>query len=899
MNNVKYLKNAYSTTGTIFVDTTLEAILKHCLTLPPNGVKNHYGSLFIYSSNQLGVHLNEEHSTGIILVDIDYIDKQTAESIYNNFELLAEYWPSLLAIQFSASYYINPNKNGLHIYVKSEQLDFDEYKKQSQICLAIFAQLVYKYLNIDLLENNTEDKKVLDLHNTNLYQRFNLFYSTFKYNDYAVEFSLDMIDFDQLEKLATKYELTLDNEITKTITPTLNNTSIGYIPKKMKIDRNLHIGNYSGNDIRFRISIIADKLFNDNAKMFCDKFFYYENNKSIYTHYPSGNTINPLIYKWLVKNGYIVESSQNFIENWLDEYSEVIVREIKNNKYLEIVAPTGCGKTTFINNFLARYFNAVVIVPFNVTNKLYDNLFEVNASFNGVIPKSKPIVMIWDQAIKHWHEIRDRMIIIDEAHTLFFDRNYRDSAIKLIANLKESDLHVCFVTATPAGESELFNMKQIQFFKRRDIIQLNIKASCNIEWSQYNYIKKCLDNNWYDKIVLLDDVSAKKIYEQFVINGYAEEISYIRSSTKETKDFISLRENEMLDKKLTICTCVAFNGLNFKNENEKILVVGSIQQGITTSCEIIQQIGRIRNSKVSGLYFYNPEKIYFEDIDNKETRAQEYNSIVVNGCPDSFLIYNRKYLNTNYVEALRNIQEYQLKHSTIDVIITELGTTGYIQGHVEDKLKSNDIVRMTLALKRQESNEIKDDIINDRFLTKEYSKEYQKKWATDINYMISNPCYSGITIDTFKSMFDKGHKNKLVETAINNIKDIIRYVTVDEVEYQNAIKNINLYASMLSSEIDKKKYLSNMKRVKEIRSKYTDKIHLNDSVIVLDDILEDVIKMEAENQQKGMEGSKKGKRIRDLQTGKVYDSKDACARDIGKSNAYISKYKDRFILIDE
>ena len=893
MNQIKYLNNAYAKSGTAFSDTTLEAVLKHCETLPKYGKKNDFGSIFIYDSVQLGVHPEYETSTGLILIDIDYIDKLTAETIYNNFGILFNIWPSLLAIQYSSSYYINPKKNGLHIYVKSRKIDKEEYHKQSQICLAIFAQLVDKILHIDLQSMGSEEKPVLDFHNTNIYQRFNLFYSTFKYNNDAIEFDLNVVKFDDLEQLIIKYNLKLDNEIKKAISPTVNNVSIG-TGNRLKIDRYLHIGNYKGNDIRFRISIIADKLFGDNAKSFCDRFFYYDNNKSIYVHYPAGNTINPLIYKWLIKNNYIIEKEQNKIENWLDEYSQSIIHEISHNRRLEIVAPTGTGKTTFINNYLAHHFNSVVIVPFNVTNKLYNHLFEVNSTYAGAIPTNKPIVMVWDQAIKHWQEIKDRHFIIDEAHTLFFDRTYRDAAIKLILKLKEDDAWTTFITATPAGESDIFEMKQIHYYKDRSIVRLNIKATKSIEWSQYNYIKKCLDNNWYDKIVLLDDISAKKLYEQFVINGYATDICYIRSSTKESKDFIDLRTNELLKKRLTICTCVAFNGLNFRNEGENILVIGSIQQGETTSCEIIQQIGRIRNSNVTGIYLYDPEKMIINDIDARKEKAQEFNQLMINGVPDTFLSYDRRYLNENYINALKEIQEYQINHSNLSTIIAELGATGYITGKFEDECTDKEMIKMTLAIKRQESDEMKDDIINNRFLAKEYESEYQQKWARDINYMISNNFYSGITIDTFIDLFSKGTKNKLVETVIGTLKDIIRYVQVDEQEFNKTIKNISLYASMLTSPIDKKKFISNMKHIRQLREKYIDKIKFNNGTLDLFEVVADVIAMEAENQLKE---KKRMKKIKDLETGKIYDSANDCAKDIGKSKAYISKYKNRFIKI--
>lgn len=909
MNNIKFVKNSYSTTGTIFTDTTIEAILMHCTELPKNGKKGAYGSIFIYDSTALGMRDENTNSVGIILVDFDHLTKQQCETIYDNFDELSYYFPSLLAIQYSSGYYIKENEGGLHIYVKSEQLDANTYKQEGQIVNAIIAQLIENITKINICELNNKrikngEEPIIDLHNTNITQRFHLFYSTFKYNNDYIPFNMDMIKLDELDKLVKKYDINLSNDMDPNVisfSPYLNNCIFGKDHKKIKVDRYLKIGKYSGNDIRFRISIIADLHFKENAKAFCDKYFYYENNKSIYTYYNNANKYSDvLILKWLKDNSYIEESKKNFIKNWISEYSNEIKMFISKNNKCEIEAPTGSGKTTFINNELAQYLNAVVIVPFNVTNKLYDNLFEVNSNYVGELPKNKPIVMIWDQAVKHWEKIKDRHIIVDEAHTLFFDRNYRDAAIKLILKLKEDNVKVTFISATPAGEKELFNMPTLKYYKERETISLNIKATKNIEWAQYNYIKKAIDENWYDRIILLDDLTAKKIYEQFTINCY--NVSYIRSDTKESKDFIYLREQELLNKKLTICTCVAFNGLNFKNENEKILVVGSIQLGQTTSCEIIQQIGRIRKSKVTGVYFYDPSKTIIEDIDHKVTKAQEYNNIYIEGAPDTFLSYDRKYLNNDYVEAMKNIQKYQINHSQINNIINELSTTGYIKGTVNTNIsKDEDKINMSLAIKRKESDELKNDINDGTIILKEYEENYKKNWAKDINYIISNPRYSGITLDSFKDMLNNGHKNKLVETVINNVKEIIRILQVDDNEYNNFSNNIKIYASKLSNELDRKQFITNYKHINEIRNKYMNKIKFDNGEIILSEIIEDIIQLEADRQDELKENSRKGgkktKQIKDVQTDIIYNSVSDCAKAIGHNITYISKHKDRFITI--
>ena len=861
---INYVQQAIQNTGAVFTRKELKDILNHCQNdLPINGTKGQYGAIFFYDAPQLGVHDDDTLSTGIIAIDVDYISKEVADEIFNYTELLKDDFPSIISIQYSASYF-NPNteKNGLHIYIKSNPLTKQEYKLYAQLCCVKFAMVVYNDLGIDLINMKPNDNgtAVLDMHQTNMLQRFNLFYSPYKYyNEFAVEFNIDIFSSEELQFISKRFNISLDIDNSKSFAPMLNtNVNVGDVKGKIKIDRNFYIGNLCGNEVRYRISFIADVLFGDAAKDFCDRFFYYENNKSIYTKYDKEKVINHMIYNWLVDNGYIIEENKNFIKEWLTEYKTDIVKEIKSNNWLEIVAPTGTGKTTFINTYLAKQFNSVVIVPFNVTNKLYDNLFEVNSLYGGDIPAKKPIVMVWDQAVKHWGNIKDRHLIIDEAHTLFFDRTYRDKAIQLLNLIKMDKPHTTFMTATPAGEAELLGVKQIFYYKKRDIIKVNINATQSVEWSQFNYIKKAIDNNWYDKIVLLDDSTAKKIYEKFIVDGYGHLISYIRSETKYTDDFISLQENELLNKKLTICTCIAFNGLNFKNENEKILVVGSIRQGITTACEMIQQVGRIRKSNVTGLYFYNPNMNYIDDVDEKIKRAEEYHNIYIAGCPDTLLSYNRKYLDEFYTEAIKSINDYLLKHSDIKTIIKELTNTGYIKGKWNNKTSDDKTIKMTCALKRKESNELKADIMNDNFIMNEYDTDYKKEWQEEINYLLSTPKYIGITIELFKDIIEKGADNKLVETIIHNIKEILRYISIDNETFDMLIMNKQKYSNMLSNDVDRRDFANSIKRAINIRNKYMDKIKLNNEQICVTDVLFDVIEEEAKNQMNRNEGRVKG-----------------------------------------
>ena len=392
----RFLSCNYNKNGTELKIVTMEQMLMHCkYELPKNGEKGKYGSIFVYDKEEMG-YSNDSLSTGVIVIDYDWISKETADSIFNGFNDLCYYMPSLYAIQYSSSYFINPKKNGLHIYIKTGILNKYEFEFQATLAIHYLAALINKFLGIDLRKEN-ENEKVIDTHNCKMSQRVNLFYSPFWYNRYAVEFNPSSISTQNIEVLMKVYGFELDFEKEKNIKPITpiyggyNNRVKG---EKLKIDRNFKIGKLSGNDIRFRISIIADILFGDKAKEFCDNNFYFEDNKSIYSKYNNKNKYcDELVKHWLEENGYIVKKNNREVNTYLSEFHEDILKEINGVNKALVVAPTGCGKTHYINNLLAIEKNAVVITPFNITNHLYNNCLMVNSLYGGDIPNNKPIVI--------------------------------------------------------------------------------------------------------------------------------------------------------------------------------------------------------------------------------------------------------------------------------------------------------------------------------------------------------------------------------------------------------------------------------------------------------------------------------------------------------------------------
>lgn len=935
-------KTGKEKTGTLLQQAELSEVIKACNTIEKAPEKHQNGSIFPYISRTLGKESWTEQdglTDGVIFVDIDNITKSVAETIFNSFEEIADRFPCLYAIQYSSSYYLSKDKAGVHIYICSPVLDEVEYRYLATLALAVIARYILIVTGIDLRNPIIGNNIILDSHNTSIMQRFFLYYSEYKINEgFCEAFTEDIIEKASLTKLKEEYKSL--NFPTKNTTYIHREIKIdvqanNIVKDKICIDRNFTIGKYSGNDVRWRISKIAQILFKDNAKEWCDKYFYCENGKSIFTKQTSEKYPSLVIKNWLEDNNYLTSTKKNIIKKgeYIIKYKDEILEFIKNNRKVEIVAPTGVGKTTLINGqknsvkdidlftkeedifSLAHKLNAIVIVPFNVTNRLYDNLIEVSSETNHKVEADKPAVMIWDQALKHWTDIKERILIIDEAHCLFLDRRYRDTAIKLMNKIKEDNCKIVLFTATPSGEGSELGCEYLTFSNERNTIMTDFVLVNNIDVAQYNYIKAALKNDWFDKIVLFDDTTAKKIYEKLYCDGeFINDIAYIRADTKNTPDFIKLRNEELLSKKLTICTCVAFNGLNFKNKDERVLVITSYNQGNTTSCEIIQEAGRIRNSEVY-LKIYFDEKIRDYDVREYIKKAELLHTIESNlGIPEGLLQYNRRLIDEDVQESLKKIQDYLTEKSKLETIVEELKEANYFYMRLLDK-KNDELStgnRMNLAFKKKESDDLIKDLMDGTILEKEYNEDnvnnYKINWKNQIKKMIHNNTYKGITLETFQEFYKNSNKKTLISTIIDKLYKAVNISLLTEDEWNAYVNNKDIVIKMLGNDkVAIKQVVSSYNQNMKIRSKYNDMIVIKeDNTIDLSLLFTDVIAEAAANYYKECEAKAevKNKQVTitenfkhpekyNLEIGQTFNSCTELANYTGKSIQSVSAWNNK------
>ena len=708
---------------------------------------------------------------------------------------------------------------------------------------------------------------------------------------------------------------------------------------------------FAGSNMRWMLVCFAKNMFQDDdkAKQWCDKHFIDKFKHSIWMQRTKAiYGIKQRLIDWLIAEKLIavdiestsVDITQSVQEaqsvycikqgHYISEFYDVITQHIDKYQRVCIQAPTGVGKTTIINGFeaattrtddllsveksgiigIAKQYNADVVVPFNANNYLYNNLHEVSSMNGEKYDKTKCNVMVIDQYLKHFEESDNKPVIIDESHILYMDRTYRDAVARLMVKLKQSAKKIICISATPTGEIEELHLVPLKFTNERDNINVTFVETDNIFQAEWNIIRSYMNSDKYDRIIVLDNRNNMKIAEEcYFVPEYIGNYTVIRKETIEEpknpfhNDYIQFKKNELLNKKLTLCTCVAYNGINFKNDDEKVLVLCSFQEGDTLSSELIQIIGRVRKSIVDCLVFhdsnYHSEATELsEQIDN----AIKYESYVQqNQVKDEFLSYNRRLLDKDIREALIRIDNYKKDNAILDKVKKELLETGYIT-LFSSKYSTNTKKRANLKKKAAESQYflqlLRDNTIDLEKLpvTNEKGEEsnYMTQWRKDVLFLVSN--YEGITREFILELTDNSKKDKLIETTLEYLKDVCRICTISEqdyIHYNNCMPYlINMYKD---NSLELKRISYNHNRICNMYDTWKSKISEKRNIGVVDELMLEFIKNEvkiqyAEYIEKCTEGGTKGRAYKKISDGtNIYDSVSDCAKKYNVPSSTISK----------
>lgn len=618
--------------------------------------------------------------------------------------------------------------------------------------------------------------------------------------------------------------------------------------------------------------------------------------------------------RWLAKYGIIVTNKNDDViripaDSYLSDYNDDIIAEWELHKKMQIVSPTGSGKTVEVIE-LAKMTNAIVIVPYLATNSLYSKDLElVTAGKRVTLAKDKAYVMVYDQAIKYIPT--NRPIIIDESHTCYLERDFRDRLIVLM-NLLKNQEKVLLVSATPCEELMLIGGDRMMIFtKYHHKVFTTFIHYCKEDEKNYNIQKKIEDlfigNSKYERIVVMDDRIVKNLYEIYS-PIFKDELLYFRASTRENRDCQELLKEELLKKKLTLCTRAGFNGLNFNNIDEKVLLIASLN----VAQLIIQQAGRFRNIDINLHVYVNDESTETEeDLVEYYKAASDFSS--ENGA--EFIIQNSKYDSEEFYKAKKQIVKFMNDNNCYDVCKKKLEETEYfiMCGDV-NIMKMRGVKKDNTSL--EISNMIKAGIDLDSINLNEIQLIQYKRFKDAIEnfckrYNIASPFEDDVlgimserTGEWIMRLINSFDNKLLIDSILDRIEEVVHISSMSDGEFSIQNNLAQQWISHISAipvlNIKAKDNISKLKRINEIREERygSTPLEIMDNLIIDMEEKKDLCN---ENKRKGgKKGGQKGKPIDiiNIETNETYhfETQDECIEQLGISKAILSKIKNGKIL---
>jgi hypothetical protein len=661
-------------------------------------------------------------------------------------------------------------------------------------------------------------------------------------------------------------------------------------PHKINVDDNFRVLNLSGRDLRFQWSIVVMNYCNKDVqqaseiykKLFVnyDEFMYPTNcgtnklyreafdhefgifitDKKAEIHHPQPNT-----------EGFLVPRNK-----YLSDYESQILQAIDTHRCVQIVAPTGTGKTVLINRIASKRL-CIIVIPFNSQISLYKKIPQpynpqifypfilgqpatpqqmkaqkiATSDFNYVCVKQKekipssqvvknkehPVrkpfsklernmdfkdvpseieiekivdpnylrfdpdntnVCVWDrfvQKISYLNEdFRNHIIIIDESHLLFTDRSYRKAAVKFVKLIRKFKGKVVLVTATPTWEHKLLKIDHtLKFFRDRNPVRLNWIDSCN----PYNTIERLVDilRRSQSKIVVFSDTSARKLYENCVAKGKynSDEITMVHSKfwDQSGNNATEVLDNEMLDRSLTICTRIAYAGINFKNKKEKIIVIIEVNSN-TDAAYIIQALGRIRKADVEAYVVFDKRVHVNASAEERKMAAKELGKHTRNPVVNNFLTENEKYTNW-YVE--KQLEDYYSSEANKGVIIERLCRSGYIEVFDYGGDRYARRRKMPNEYKRQESDRfIEEYIVKESHKTVDFTlpaASYWIEWWLQYGRILSDLDPKDVKLYT--NLRKEGSSIE-VDTILTELEDLVKLCKMSKLVRERLQDDYKKYA---------------------------------------------------------------------------------------------------------
>lgn len=342
------------------------------------------------------------------------------------------------------------------------------------------------------------------------------------------------------------------------------------------------------------------------------------------------------------------------IKDRLEEVYSNILPLVKT-KSLFLVAPMGVGKTYFALKTLTKELDENII--FTLPRKV--QVEQVKNEYLGC----GAVICTWD-VLKN-QDLDNSVVVVDEAHLLSSDSEFRNVPLVLLENLKRAK-RVIFLTATPDFNSEIFKnvFKDLEFL---EVKKSQSKKVLNLNVFEKREFKKVLSNIIEvskkevflgNKVVInFNSVKVLKMLEKEFINQNFS-TTMVHSSQRVNHSYSESVLNNFINTDITLTTKVFEVGLNIYNKN---ITTIKIVNNLEDSAGFLQFNSRFRFGVVNSYLFLL--KMKTDNIDKEVCK----------------LLMDRRYRKTeDLLKLLREEQEFKktIKHKEISSDFLTISNVG-------------------------------------------------------------------------------------------------------------------------------------------------------------------------------------------------------------------------------
>lgn len=278
---------------------------------------------------------------------------------------------------------------------------------------------------------------------------------------------------------------------------------------------------------------------------------------------------------------------------------------------LMVNSPTGSGKTTYVINYLKEnnipfVFLADTLLLMKQISK--DNNINYYCAENRESYYSKQLISVYNHIDKFY---KDKVIIIDEAHSLVNDYFYKKTVIENILAFGDLGDKIIMLSGTPLTSKDEFykNVEYIDCIKNNPK-KYNIKLieTTSNEDAYKNTIGLALKIKSEGKIPVISLLDTKdnlnNLYSLLKVNGF-NEIGLINSVVKNGEMDLDSTHYEELVEKSTITADVVITtyvqGYSINNENCSLIILPMSNRHSYVA--IAQMVARFRKIEDLDIYF--------------------------------------------------------------------------------------------------------------------------------------------------------------------------------------------------------------------------------------------------------------------------------------------------------